>query len=118
MRILITDPADDSCRSVLQKEGFDVDLKPDIPYNLLRTIISEYDALIVRSGTRVSSQIVESAPKLRVIDRAGAGVDNINVDAATPRGVIAMNAPGRNNLGCRAHAVDNGRTRTKYLWGC
>lgn len=118
MRILITDPADDSCRSVLQKEGFDVDLKPDIPYNLLRTIISEYDALIVRSGTRVSSQIVESAPKLRVIGRLGAGVDNIDVDAGTPRGVIVMNTPGGNNLGCRGHAADDGCTRTNYPWGC
>ncbi len=105
MKILITDPVDDSCLRVLQKEGFDVDLKPDIPHDLLRTIISEYDALIVRSGTRVSSQIIESAPKLRVIGRAGAGVDNIDVDAATRRGIIVMNTPGGNTISAAEHTL-------------
>jgi len=105
VKILITDPVDDSCLAVLSKEGFEVDLKPEISYDLLRTIISGYDALIVRSGTKVSEQVIESARKLRVIGRAGAGVDNIDVDSATRRGVIVMNTPGGNTVSAAEHTL-------------
>jgi len=105
MKILISDPVDESCLLVLRKEGFEVDLKPEIPRDVLKAVISEYDALIVRSGTKVTADIIENAQKLRIIGRAGAGVDNIDVDAATRHGVIVMNTPGGNTVSTAEHTL-------------
>src|SRR3990170_4275435 len=105
MRILIADAVDEACVTVLLNDGFKVDLKPEISHGELLNVISEYEGLIVRSRTKVTAQLLEDARRLRVIGRAGAGVDNIDVDAATRRGVIVMNTPGGNTISTAEHTL-------------
>ncbi|MDX7140887.1 hypothetical protein SJ263_23770, partial [Enterobacter hormaechei] len=64
----------------------------------LASDLNDADALVVRSATKVTREVMEAAPKLRVIARAGTGVDNVDVPAATARGIVVMNAPGANSL--------------------
>jgi D-3-phosphoglycerate dehydrogenase len=105
MKILITDPVDDALLADLRKDGFEVDLKPETSPESLLKLIPDYEALIVRSGTKVTAEVIESGRKLRVIGRAGAGVDNIDVDAATRRGIIVMNTPGGNTVSTAEHTL-------------
>ncbi len=105
MKILITDPIEQSCVDILTREGFQVDLKPGIPPEEIKKIIPEYAALIVRSGTKVTAEIIEEAKTMKVIGRAGAGVDNIDVEAASRRGIIVMNTPGGNTVSTAEHTV-------------
>jgi D-3-phosphoglycerate dehydrogenase len=105
MKILITDPVDDTLLVDLRKDGFEVDLKPEISHDLLLKLIPDYEALIVRSGTKVTAEVIETGRKLRVIGRAGAGVDNIDVGAATRHGIIVMNTPGGNTVSTAEHTL-------------
>jgi D-3-phosphoglycerate dehydrogenase len=105
MKILITDPVDDALLVDLHRDGFEVDLKPEISPDLLLKLIPDYEALIVRSGTKVTAEVIEAGQKLRVIGRAGAGVDNIDVDAATRHGIIVMNTPGGNTISTAEHTL-------------
>ncbi len=105
MKILISDPIEQSCVDILKREGFQVDEKPGIPAEEIKKIISEYAALIVRSGTKVTADIIGEAKAMKVIGRAGAGVDNIDVEAASRRGIIVMNTPGGNTISTAEHTV-------------
>ncbi len=105
MTILITDSVDQSCIDILKSEEYDVDYRPGILPEEIQKIIENADALIVRSGTNVTAEILASARKLKVVGRAGAGVDNIDVDAATRRGIIVMNTPGGNTVSTAEHTV-------------
>ncbi len=103
MKILITDPIEQSCVDILTREGFQVDLKPGLPAEEIKQIIHEYAALVVRSGTKVTADIIEKATSMKVIGRAGAGVDNIDSAAASRKGIIVMNTPGGNTLSTAEH---------------
>ncbi len=105
MRILISDPLDPVCAGLLRKEDFQVDLRPKLPAEELLRTIDAYDALIIRSGTQVTSEVIAAAKKLKVIGRAGAGVDNVDVDAATRRGIVVMNTPGGNTIAATEHTL-------------
>jgi D-3-phosphoglycerate dehydrogenase len=105
MKILISDPIEQSCVDILTREGFQVDLKPGISPEEIKKIIPEYAALIVRSGTKVTADIIQEAHEMKVIGRAGAGVDNIDVQAASRRGIIVMNTPGGNTVSTAEHTV-------------
>ena len=105
MKVLISDQVEQVCADVLKKEGFEVDFRPGLKPDELKKIVGEYEGLIVRSSTQVSSEIVASAVKMKVIGRAGAGVDNIDCDAATRRGIIVMNTPGGNTISTAEHTV-------------
>ncbi len=105
MKILVSDSVEQSCIKILESEGFQVDFRPGLPLNELKNIISQYDALVVRSGTKVTPELIASAEKLKVIGRAGAGVDNIDVEAATRRGIIVMNTPGGNTISTAEHTM-------------
>ncbi len=105
MKVLITDQVEDACVATLSAEGLEVVLRPGISESELFSIVSEYDALIVRSSTKVSGQVIAYAHKLRVIGRAGAGVDNVDVDAATRRGIIVMNTPGGSTVSTAEHTI-------------
>jgi D-3-phosphoglycerate dehydrogenase len=105
MKILISDPIEQSCVDILTREGFQVDAKPGISPEEIKRIIPEYAALIVRSGTKVTADIIEEAKAMKVIGRAGAGVDNINVEAASRHGIIVMNTPGGNTISTAEHTV-------------
>ena len=82
-----------------------VDVKTGLSPEALWEAIGGYTALIVRSDTRVTRQLIEAAPRLRVVGRAGAGVDNIDIGAATERGVVVLNAPGGNTISTAEHTV-------------
>src|SRR5438094_638119 len=105
MKILITDPVDQRCASILESEGFEVKYSPGIAPSEIIKAIADASALIVRSQTSVTSEIVEAAKALKVIGRAGAGVDNIDVDAATRHGIIVMNTPGGNTISTAEHTM-------------
>src|SRR5229473_2002982 len=106
MRILISDDLSPEAKTVLGRiPGAQVDFKPGMKPEELREAIGEYEALAVRSATKVTSDLLAAAPKLKVIGRAGTGVDNIDLVAATRRGVVVMNAPGGNSVSVAEHTV-------------
>ncbi|HMK74343.1 MAG TPA: NAD(P)-dependent oxidoreductase, partial [Myxococcaceae bacterium] len=78
--------------------GLTVDVKTGLKPAELRAILGDYQALAVRSATKVTAEVLESARQLKVIGRAGVGVDNIDVDAATRKGIVVMNTPGGNSM--------------------
>ncbi len=105
MKVLVTDPIEQVCTDVLQKEGIEVDSKPGLPADEIKKIIGGYDALIVRSGTKVTADIIAEAKQMKVIGRAGAGVDNIDAKAATRMGIVVMNTPGGNTISTAEHTM-------------
>ena len=105
MRILISDQIEHVCSDVLNEAGFEVDFRPGLKSEELKRIVGDYEALIVRSSTQVTAEVVALAGKLKVIGRAGAGVDNIDCEAATRRGIIVMNTPGGNTISTAEHTV-------------
>jgi D-3-phosphoglycerate dehydrogenase len=98
MKVLVTDPISQQGIEILKNGGLVVDVKAKLtPESLLREI-GEYDGLIIRSGTQVTSQVIDAANKLKVIGRAGSGLDNVDLAAATKRGIAVMNTPGGNTI--------------------
>ncbi|WP_425059222.1 D-3-phosphoglycerate dehydrogenase [Sporomusa carbonis] len=104
MKILVSDPVSAAGVEILQKE-FAVDVKLKLPPEELIKIIPEYDALVVRSETKVTKAVLAAADKLKAIGRAGVGVDNIDVEAATQKGIIVLNAPEGNTIAATEHTV-------------
>ncbi len=96
-RILVSDPIAEAGIEVLRQAG-EVDVRTGLPKEELLRIIGEYDALVVRSETKVTADVIEAATRLRIIGRAGVGVDNIDVAAATQRGIIVVNSPEGNTI--------------------
>src|SRR3954464_3580332 len=106
MRILIADDLSPEAKIILERiPGAQVDTRVGLDPAALREILGGYDALAVRSATRVTPEILAAAPRLRVIGRAGTGVDNIDLPAATRRGVVVMNAPGGNSVSVAEHTL-------------
>lgn len=104
MKVLVTDPVAEEGIKALQSQA-QVDVKLGIKPEELKAVIGDYDALIVRSETKVSAKIIEAGKKLQVIARAGAGLDNIDVDAATRKGIVVVNAPTGNTISAAEHAI-------------
>lgn len=104
-KIIITDAVDKKCAAYLTGKGFDVHFQPGIGKDELLKIIGNYNALIVRSETQVTSHLISFMDKMEVIGRAGTGVDNIDVDAATRKGVLVMNTPGGNTISTAEHTM-------------
>jgi D-3-phosphoglycerate dehydrogenase len=105
MNILISDAVDSRCIDIFQQHGYSVDYCPEISQSELVKIITNYEALIVRSRTTVTADVIQAGKNLKIIGRAGAGVDNIDVDAATRRGIIVMNTPGGNTISTAEHTI-------------
>jgi D-3-phosphoglycerate dehydrogenase len=105
MNILISDVLEQGCLDALTAEGFAVDNLPGTKAERLLEIIGNYDALVVRSATKVNAAVLAHAARLKVVGRAGTGVDNIDVDAATRRGILVMNTPGGNTISTAEHTV-------------
>ncbi len=105
MKVLITDSIEQVCTDILKKEGIQVDAKPGLPPDEIKKIIGSYDGLVVRSGTKVTADIIAEAKEMKVIGRAGAGVDNIDVPAATRKGIVVMNTPGGNTISTAEHTM-------------
>jgi D-3-phosphoglycerate dehydrogenase / 2-oxoglutarate reductase len=105
IKVLVTDPLSKEGVEILKKAGFDVDESGKLSPEELSKIIGEYDALIVRSGTKVTKEVIEKSKNLKVIGRAGVGLDNVDIEAATPAGIIVMNAPEGNTISAAEHTV-------------
>ncbi|MFB9325268.1 phosphoglycerate dehydrogenase [Paenibacillus aurantiacus] len=98
-KVLVSDPISDlGIQKLVEATDVAVDKKPGLSEDELIAIIGEYDALLVRSQTRVTARIMEAGKQLKVVGRAGVGVDNIDLEAATQRGIIVINAPDGNTI--------------------
>ena len=104
-KILISDAMDNIASEILLKNNLDVETKTNLTPDELKNIIANYDGLIVRSATKVTDDIIEAATNLKIIGRAGAGVDNINVEAAKSKNIIVMNTPGGNTNATAEHTI-------------
>ena len=105
-KILISDPLSEEGVKLLKDiKDFQVDIKTDLKPEGLKDIIKDYDALIVRSATKANKDIIAAADKLKVIGRAGVGLDNVDLEAATAKGVIVMNTPAGNTISTAEHAI-------------
>lgn len=105
MHILVADPLSEVGIQYLREQpGFEVAYRPESSTPEVLAEIRSTDGLIVRSKTKVTRAVLDAAPKLRVIGRAGAGVDNIDLETATQRGVLVMNTPGVNSVSAAEHA--------------
>jgi D-3-phosphoglycerate dehydrogenase len=106
VRVLIADKMDPKAASIFRERGIAVEEKPGLSPDELAAIIGNYDGLAVRSSTRVTAPIMDAAlPRLKVIGRAGIGVDTIDVPAASARGIVVMNTPFGNSITTAEHAI-------------
>ena len=103
MKIVIPDPLPPAAVSLLEAEGWTVDTRPGRSPAELRTDLFDADALIIRSATTVTAELIAAAPRLRVVARAGSGVDNVDIAAASDRGIVVLNAPGANSVSVAEH---------------
>lgn len=103
-KVLVTDKIDEAGLAIL-KSGLELDYKPGISAEELKQIINNYDALLIRSQTQATKEILENANKLKIIGRAGVGVDNIDVETATEKGIIVVNSPEGNTIAAAEHTV-------------
>uniref|UniRef100_A0A673WGP9 D-3-phosphoglycerate dehydrogenase n=1 Tax=Salmo trutta TaxID=8032 RepID=A0A673WGP9_SALTR len=97
-RILISESVDPCCKKILQENGIQVTEKQNMSKDDLIAEIKDYDGLVVRSATKVTADVINAAGNLKIIGRAGTGVDNVDVDAATIKGIIVMNTPSGNTI--------------------
>ena len=104
MKIVIADPLPASAADLLRNQGWDVDAQTGRTADELHAALADADALIVRSATRVDADLIARAPGLKVIARAGTGVDNVDLDAASACGILVVNAPGANSVSVAEHA--------------
>ncbi len=104
MRVLVTEPIAEAGVARL-REAAEVDVEPGLARGDLLARIADYDALVVRSATQVDSALIRAGSRLRVIGRAGTGVDNVDVEAATARGILVCNAPQSNMISAAEHAI-------------
>ena len=105
MKIVVADDLPDSALQLLKAEGWDVDARTGRAPDQLAVDLADADALVVRSATKVTAELIAAAKTLRVIARAGTGVDNVDVPAASARGIVVMNAPGANSISVAELAV-------------
>jgi D-3-phosphoglycerate dehydrogenase / 2-oxoglutarate reductase len=104
-KIFISDDVSDNGLEPLRGSGFAIEKRTDLNPDELSKVLTDYDGLIVRSETKVTAALLDAAKNLRVIGRAGVGVDNIDVPAATARGIVVMNAPDGNTITTAEHTI-------------
>lgn len=114
MRILVSDDVSEKGVAIL-REHFDVDIKTNMPPAELLSCIGEYDGLVTRSQTQVTEEVIAAATNLKVIGRAGVGVDNINIPAATARGIVVCNAPEGNTIAAVEHTIGMMLAVTRHI---
>jgi D-3-phosphoglycerate dehydrogenase len=105
MKVLVSDSISPKGVDILKKAGLKVDIKVGLTPGELKKTIKQYDALVVRSATKVTGEIIHAAVKLKVIGRAGSGLDNVDKDAATKQGIVVMNTPGGNTITTAEHTI-------------
>ena len=105
-KVLVSDPLSKKGLEILDKaKDIKYDLKPGLSLEELKKIIPEYDAIIIRSETKLKAEIIEAADRLKVIGRAGIGLDNVDLRAATKKGIVVMNTPQENAIAAAEHTI-------------
>ncbi|HSM42649.1 MAG TPA: phosphoglycerate dehydrogenase [Afifellaceae bacterium] len=106
-RVLISDALSDTAVNIFKERGIEADFRPELgkDKDALLAAIGDYDGLAIRSATKVTAKLLEATDRLRVVGRAGIGVDNVDIPAATSKGVIVMNTPFGNSITTAEHAV-------------
>ena len=105
-KVLISDSMSGEAVEVFKKaEGIEVDVNTNLKPDELKAVIGQYDGLAVRSSTKVTGDLLESATNLKVVGRAGAGLDNVDIAEASKRGIVVMNTPGGNTITTAEHAI-------------
>ena len=104
-RILVLEGITERGAEILRAEGWTVDMEKALPPAELVKLVPPYDAILIRSGSQMNAEVIEAAKSLKVIGRAGVGVDNVDLAAATRRGVLVMNSPGGNTISTAELAV-------------
>jgi D-3-phosphoglycerate dehydrogenase len=105
MKVLISDNLSPAGAQILRDAGLEVDINTGLPPEELKKIIGNYDGLVIRSATKVTAEIIAAATKLRVVGRAGIGLDNVDIPAASQKGIVVMNAPDGNATTAAEHAI-------------
>lgn len=105
MKVLVSDNISSKGVEILRNAGLEVDVKTGLKPDELKSIIGEYQALVVRSATKATADIIEAAKNLKVIGRAGSGLDNVDKAAASKRGIVVMNTPGGNTVTTAEHTI-------------
>ena len=104
-KVLVSDPIADKGIEILEEAGFEVIYNPNPSDDELQTLASDVEAWVVRSGTKITSELLNDARNLQVIGRAGVGVDNIDIQEATSRGIVVMNNPDGNTISAAEHTI-------------
>ena len=106
MKVLISDNLHQAGIEILEKEeGIEVDVKTGLSPEELQEIIGQYHGLVIRSATKVTRDLIQAATNLKVIGRAGIGLDNVDIPAASEKGIVVMNTPGGNTVSAAEHAI-------------
>lgn len=105
MKVLVSDSISPKGVEILKKAGLEVDLKTGMKPDELKACIGDYHGLVIRSATKVTADIIEAATNLRVVGRAGSGLDNVDKAAATKKGIVVMNTPGGNTITTAEHTI-------------
>ncbi|MGE5893964.1 MAG: phosphoglycerate dehydrogenase, partial [bacterium] len=105
MKVLVSDSLSPHGIDILKKAGLDVDIKIGMKPEELKGCIGEYDGIVIRSATKLTADIIEAGKRLKVIGRAGSGLDNVDKNAASKKGIVVMNTPGGNTITTAEHAL-------------
>lgn len=105
MKVLVSDNLSSKGIEILKKAGLEVDVKTGLKPEELKSIIGQYQAIIIRSATKLTADIIEAAKNLKVIGRAGSGLDNVDKIAASKKGIVVMNTPGGNTITTAEHTI-------------
>ncbi|HJW40970.1 MAG TPA: hypothetical protein VJ476_07050, partial [Rhizomicrobium sp.] len=104
-KVLIADKLSPAAVAIFRERGVEADVKTGLSKDELLKIVGEYDGIAIRSATKITADVIKVATKLKVVGRAGIGVDNVDIPAATAAGVIVMNTPFGNSITTAEHAV-------------
>ena len=113
-KVLVSDPIDQVGLDILSQVA-QVNVNTSLSPEDLIKIIGDYDALMIRSGTRVTEAVIEAGQNLKIIGRAGVGVDNVDVPAATRRGILVVNSPEGNTIAAAEHALAMMMALSRYI---
>ena len=104
-KVLISDKLSPAAVAIFEQRGVATDIKPGLSKAELLSVVGQYDGLAIRSSTKVTADVIRAAKRLKVIGRAGIGVDNVDIPAATAAGIIVMNTPFGNSITTAQHAI-------------
>src|ERR1700735_1237942 len=104
-KVLIADKLSPAALAIFKERGVEADVKTGLSKEELLKIVDQYDGIAIRSATKITAEIIKAAKKLKVVGRAGIGVDNVDIPAATSAGVIVMNTPFGNSITTAEHAI-------------